>query len=218
MLKRLGTRTGGGALATEIASQVGLSAEQVGRALAEVERRVSLEMQRVTLSRGGLADLVAALGAAQFLGPPEQSAGKLLLFLLGSEARVRALCAAVAQSAGIAQDAAERVVPRLALAQFKGLVERSRPGLNELFGRMPSLFHWSLGGMHADIADIIRRRCGAGPYDRRALRRRVRAILAHAGGFAPAGAAGWYARTALSPLRSVAGMIARSLKQPSTRG
>lgn len=218
MLKRLERPepTGGIGFASEIASQAGLSVAQVRDAHAEVCRQLGRELHRLTLSRGGLADVVAALGDARFLGPAEQSADRVLSFVFGSEARVRALHASIAQKARITQEQAERIVPRLAHIEFKQIVERSRPRLNDLFGRMPSLFQWSLGSMHADMADIIRRRCGAGPYDRKALRRNVRAVLAEAGGFSKAGAGGWYAVAALAPVRAVVRTLARSM-QPSDR-
>ena len=66
--------------------------------------------------------------------------------------------------------------------------------LGALLARMPSLGRWSKGSPHADLADILRRRCGAGPIASRTLPRAVRRRLARAGGFGGLGAIGWYVR------------------------
>lgn len=213
MSRRLEARdsAGVGRLAGEIAAQCALTPEQVRLAAQETARRVAAHMQRVALSRGGLADLVAALGDARFLsGDGKEQA--VMLFLSGSEERARALVAAVGQKARLSHEQAERAVPKLVHAQFQTIVEGSRPALNDLFGRLPSLFQWSLGGMHADIADIVRRRCGAGPYGRIVLRRRLRAILAEAAGYSGRSATGWYMRSLLAPVRTAARSVASAMK------
>lgn len=181
----------------------GLRPDQIGAALEFVTTRMGGELRRMALSRGGLADIVAALGDARFVGRDNaiERGSALLHVLFGAEHRVRALGAALAHHARIPDEQALRVLPVLVHAQFQALVETSRPALTELFARMPSLFQWSLGSMHADIADIIRRGCGAGPYGRVVLRRRVRAILAASAGYEGRSAVSWYVRAGLAPAR-----------------
>ena len=86
------------------------------------------------------------------------------------------------------------MLPGLAALTFATLAARAKSALGALLARMPSLGRWSKGSPHADLADILRRRCGAGPYSSRKLPRAVRGCLAHAGRFGGFGALGWYAR------------------------
>ncbi len=184
-----------------LAQRAGMSRGQVEVMAAEVARKLAHSLQRLTLSRGGLADVVQLLGEAVPGGADADGAMRHAQVLFGSQANLDALATACAHRAGVGIEQAAQVLPAIIEMQVVALADRSRGALTDLFARLPSLFHWSLGSMHADIADIIRRGCGAGPFDRGKLRRQVRSIIAEAAGYAHTGAAGWYAARALAPAR-----------------
>ena len=100
------------------------------------------------------------------------------------------------------------MLPALAAVTMGGLAARASGSLGEVLRVMPSLGRWSRGEPHADLADILRRGCGAGPYGPVKLRRVVRRALARAGGFRPRGPLRWYlhfmlAKSVLQPMRWV---------------
>jgi hypothetical protein len=84
------------------------------------------------------------------------------------------------------------MLPGLAAVAMATLAVRAKSGLGEILARTPPLGRLSRGSPHADLADILRRRCGAGPYSPRALPRIVRRTVARAGGFASRGGVAWY--------------------------
>ena len=133
----------------------------------------------------------------------------ILGHILGSKDRSRAVAARAARQARLGDEVVRSMLPGLAAVTMGGLAVRANGGLGEVLGAMPSLGRWSRGNPHADLADILRRGCGAGPYARGKLRRVVRRALARAGGFKPRGALRWYlhfmlVRPAMAPVRTIA--------------
>jgi hypothetical protein len=84
------------------------------------------------------------------------------------------------------------MLPGLAAVAMAALAVRARSGLGEILAKVPPLGRLSRGNAHADLAGILRRRCGAGPYSPRALPRAVRRVLARAAGFPARGPIAWY--------------------------
>lgn len=194
----------------ELAVINGVSREQVQNIAEQAARWLALQLQRMTLSRGGLADVVAALDVTR---EQRQDAGssQLTSLVVGSSHAAGMLAARFACRAGITIEQAEALLPAVIDAQLLAIAERARPELGELFARMPVRFEHSLGSMHADIADTVRRGAAAGPFSRAKLRRRVRAGVAEAAGFAQRGAVGWYAGQALVPVRRAGHLLRRAL-------
>jgi hypothetical protein len=186
------------------------AAEAVMRAVA---RELAWHLEKNTISRAGLADLVEALGSGQhakyldcgdvFRDQAACADGNAILgHILGSKERSRAVAARAARQAGLGQEVV-RSMGRLA--------GRANGSLGEVLGVLPSLGRWSRGEPHADLADILRRGCGAGPFARGKLRRVVRRALARAGGFKPRGVVRWYLHFMLRPAMAPARRIAARL-------
>jgi len=107
------------------------------------------------------------------------------------------------------------MLPGLAAVAMGALAGRANGDLGKVLGVMPSLGRWSRGDPHADLADILRRGCGAGPYAKRKLRRVVRRALARAGGFKPRGVLRWYLHFMLRPAISPGRWIVERLRPAS---
>lgn len=84
------------------------------------------------------------------------------------------------------------MLPGLAVTAMVGLAARARHGLGEVLSILPPLGRRSRGSPPADLADILRRGCGAGPYAPAKLRRVVRQSIARAAHFPARSALGWY--------------------------
>jgi hypothetical protein len=207
-----------------LAAAFGLQPGELAGVMGVVLPELAWTFESRTLSRGGLADLVAALGpraspaggdAAAFAGAAARAEGERLLALfLGGETEIAALAH---RAAALARADASRVrpmLPSLALLAVAGLAGRASGGLGTILKVIPPLGPAALGSPHADLAGILRRRCGVGPYAARRLRKLVRRELAAAGGFRPDGPASWYLRRMLiRPLLR----LARWLNAPSAR-
>jgi uncharacterized protein DUF937 len=216
--------TPGGAALADLAATFSVTTEQVAAAMQVVGAELAWHIEKNTLSRCGLADLVEAVGAAahakllegaDFRGEAMRAEGNAILGnILGSKHRSRALAARAARRAGLTAATVQAMLPGLAVVTMAGLAARARTGLRKVLSVMPPQGRWSRGSPHADLADILRRGCGAGPYPRAKLRRVVRGAVVGGGSFRPRGAVRWYlgfmlARPALAP---VARMLARFLR------
>jgi len=170
-----------------------------------------------TLSRGGLADLVAALGRAEraarrtgaaFAAEGARAEGQALLAgLLGGGEHLHALAARTAALTGIGEDTVREMLPSLTALLIARVAARANGGIAAILKLIPPLGCAACGSPHADLAGILRRRCGLGPYAARRLRKVVRTEVARAGGFPARGALAWYAsfmlRPLLAPLRAL---------------
>jgi hypothetical protein len=203
-----------GSAAEMLAQSYDLSPVQARAVMREVEPAFAWGLEACSLNRGGLADLVEAVGRADSAGYvasanlfQDESARadgeRLLTLLLGSGDEQAMLTARVARRTGVSEPAVGAMLPGLAALSLASLASHARGTLGALLAVMPSLGPWSKGSPHADLADILRRRCGAGRYASRQLYRAVRQRLARAGGFGGFGVLGWYARCAVRPAHAV---------------
>ena len=209
----------GGTAVADLAAAFGVAPGAAEAAMRAVASELAWYLEKNTLSRCGLADLVQAVGSghhAKYLdggndfgdAAVRADGNAILGHILGSKDRSRALAARAARQAGLGDDVVRSMLPGLAAIAMAGLAVRAKAGLGEVLAVMPSLGSMSCGGGHADLADILRRGCGAGPYARGKLRRVVRRAVARAGGFRPRGVLRWYlhfmlARPAIAPVRGV---------------
>lgn len=195
----------GGSVADALAKTYAISPAQARAVLRAVETELTWAVETLSLNRAGLADLVELLGhldKAAYLAnsnPFEDAAAqadgnRLLALLLGGGDARSMLSTGVAGRTGISQSAVAAMLPGLAALTLATLAARAKSTLGALLARMPSLGRWSKGSPHADLADILRRGCGAGPYSSRKLPGAVRRCLARAGHFGGFGILGWYAR------------------------
>jgi hypothetical protein len=173
----------------------------VRAAMAEFAWRV----ETAALSRGGLADLVEALGRVDgaayvangrlFLDEtPRRDGEETLARLVGTEERRRALAARAASECGADAGEIAAMLPRLAVAAVGDLAQRCNARLASVLAQVPPLGRLSRGSLHVDLAGILRRRCGAGSHSPRALPRAVRRAITGAAASRAFGLAGWYVR------------------------
>jgi hypothetical protein len=209
--------TPGGAALADLAATFSVTPEQAAAAMWVVGAELAWHLEKNTLSRCGLADLVEAVGDGgharylegdnAFRGEAMRAEGNAILgHILGSKHRSRALAARAARQAGLSPQTVQAMLPGLAVVTMAGLASRAQSGLRKVLSVMPSQGRWSRGSPHADLADILRRGCGAGPYAKARLRRVVRNAVVGGGSFRPRGALRWYlhfmlARPAMAPLR-----------------
>jgi hypothetical protein len=199
-----------GSAAEMLAKSYDISPEQARAVVREVASAFAWGLERCSLNRGGLADLVEAVGrvdraryaanANLFHDEAARADGERMLALLLGLGDARAMLATrIARRTGVGEKTVAAILPGLAVLSLANLASRARSTLGALLAVMPSLGPWSKGSPHADLADILRRRCGGGRYASRQLYRAVRQRLARAGGFGSFGVLGWYARYALRP-------------------
>jgi hypothetical protein len=205
----------GGSAADTLVKSYDISPAQARAVVRTAAPAFAWGLETVSLNRGGLADLVEAVGRidqAEYLDQANifhdegaRAQGGRVLDLLVGPAEARAmLVAQVARRAGVSEDTVAAMLPGLAVLTLAALASRARSTLGAVLAVMPSLGRWSKGSPHADLADMLRRRCGGGPYASRQLFRVVRRRLARAGGFGSFGAVGWYVRYMLLRPASVA--------------
>jgi Bacterial protein of unknown function (DUF937) len=200
-----GGQVQGESVADALAKTYAISPAQARAVMRAVETEFAWALETLSLNRAGLADLVELLGQldkAAYLGNSnlfEDAAARadgnrvLALLLGGGDARTM-LSTGVAGRIGISEATVAAMLPGLAALTLATLAARAKSTLGALLARMPALGRWSKGSPHADLADILRRGCGAGPYSSRKLPKVVRRCLARAGRFGGFGAAGWYVR------------------------
>ena len=205
----------GGSAADTLVKSYDISPAQARAVVRAAAPAFAWGLETVSLNRGGLADLVEAVGRVDsakyqasgniFHDEAARAQGDRILDLLMGPADARTmLVARIARRAAVREDTVAAMLPGLAVLALATLASRARSTLGALLAGMPSLGRWSKGSPHADLADILRRRCGGGPYASRQLYRVVRRRLASAGGFGSFGAIGWYVRYMLLRPTSVA--------------
>ena len=106
-------------------------------------------IERNTLSRGGLADIVKALGAGHheqilerpdvYTDPRVQQDGRGILgHILGSDSRARSLTLQAARATGVSESIIEMLLPILAQMLMGALSKWLKGGLGDITSRLPS--------------------------------------------------------------------------------
>jgi len=234
MLPRVQGDGNGAALA-----DAGVTTAQWQAALRAVQAEFAWQFEQITLSRTGLADVVELIGRSiHTLSAGDASAGDasagdavplcgraptvdgptILGQVLSGTDRDQALAARASRAAGWQGEIGMALLPDLAVAAMGAVAGRAHKGLGDVLNVLPALGRLSRGSPHADLADIVRRGCGAGPYAPGKLRRTVRRRIAQAADFPARGPLSWYGRfMVVRPLsRLMRAFIARaSLAQPA---
>jgi hypothetical protein len=194
-----------GSLRDELAAAFAIAPGQADAVMRAVMPELAWHVQKNTLSRGGLADLVEALGSGHhvaylsagnvFRDEAARADGNAILgHLLGSKDASRTLAARAARQSGLASSKVAAMLPHLAAVAMGGLALRAQSSLGEIVAQVPPLGRLSRGNAHADLAGILRRHCGAGRYSPRALPRAVHRAITRAAGFRSRSVVGWYVR------------------------
>ena len=196
-------------------ADAGVTTAQWQAALRAVQAEFAWQFEQITLSRTGLADVVELIGRSiHTLSAGDASAGDasagdavplcgraptvdgptILGQVLSGTDRDQALAARASRAAGWQGEIGMALLPDLAVAAMGAVAGRAHKGLGDVLNVLPALGRLSRGSPHADLADIVRRGCGAGPYAPGKLRRTVRRRIAQAADFPARGPLSWYGR------------------------
>lgn len=137
----------GRALAS-LAATAGIDERAAESVLKAALPEMALALERNTLSRGGLADVVRALGQGHheaILEHPESwrdprvvaDGEAILAHILGSEGRTRALAARTARAAGLGEGVVRMLLPILAQLLMGALARYTKGGLGDILSRLP---------------------------------------------------------------------------------
>ena len=212
-----------------VLADAGVTTAQWQAALRAVQSEFAWQLERMTLSRTGLADVVELIGRSSHTlsagdavprcgRAPTVDGPTILGQVLSGTDRDQALAARASRAAGWQGEIGMALLPDLAVAAMGAVAGRAHKGLGDVLNVLPALGRLSRGSPHADLADIVRRGCGAGPYAPGKLRRTVRRRIAQAADFPARGPLSWYGRfMVVRPLsRLMRAFIARaSLAQPA---
>lgn len=132
----------------EMARQQGGDPEQVRRAIAAVVPELARHLERNTLSRGGLANLVGALGepqhgarlgAADLVNDVAASAdgNAILQHIVGGKSASRAIAAEAARASGLSETLIKMLLPFIASMLMSALQRYLQGGLGDILKRLP---------------------------------------------------------------------------------
>ena len=137
----------GGNAVANLARTFKIAPKQAEAVIAAVLPQLSQSLERNTLSRGGLADLVNALGQGHHEGyldnpraladPSTVSDGNAILgHILGDRDQSRAVAAEAARFSGLSEGLVKMLLPVLATWLMGALSKQVKGGLGEVLGRM----------------------------------------------------------------------------------
>jgi hypothetical protein len=137
----------GGQLVANLARQFGMTPEQANAMLEAVLPQLSAGIERNTLSRGGLADLVEALGHghhARALDDPRaltdpatiEDGNNILGHILGSKDGSRAVAQRAASSTGLSESLIKMLLPILASILMGSMSKGVGGGLGDILGKI----------------------------------------------------------------------------------
>lgn len=156
MFDTLRQAQGGGAMAN-IARAFNIDPRQAEAAIASIMPELSRAIERNTLSHGGLADLVKALGSghhqrylddpAALASPAVRAEGDAILgHLLGEKDKSRGVAARASTASGLPEAAIKQMLPYVAAMAMGGLARQTRVGFGDILSRLPNLGGVQAGG------------------------------------------------------------------------
>ncbi len=129
-----------------LARTFGITPEQAEAVVRAVVPKLSEGIERNTLSRGGLADLVAALGQGHetILNRPDaigsdgvrDDGNAILGHILGTKDRSRAVAEKAALSSGVSSGLIRMMLPFIASLLMGALSKQFKGGIGDILGRM----------------------------------------------------------------------------------
>lgn len=133
-----------------IAKNLGARPEQIEAALSVILPRLAQGMERNTLSRGGLADLVKAIGDGHheaYLGRPDligsdamrADGDAILAHVLGSNESARSLAQRAAATSGLSETIMRQLLPIVAAMLMGALAKATKGGLGDILSKIPGL-------------------------------------------------------------------------------
>lgn len=138
----------GGQAIANLADAAGISEAQADAVVRAVLPALAAGIERNTLSRGGLADLVAALGQGQreaILEQPEafndprvvEDGQGILGHILGAPSKTRSLSLQAARATGISDSIIQMLLPILAQLLMGAISRWLKGGLGDVMSRLP---------------------------------------------------------------------------------
>lgn len=138
----------GGQAISNVAQAFGITTAEAEKAMEALVPEVGRVIERNTLSRGGLADVVAALGDPRYRqalsdpgvlkNPQMQSSGiELLETMLGNKDKSRALAARAAASSGLGEALIKQLLPYLLPMIVAAIAKSGSGALGDILHRLP---------------------------------------------------------------------------------
>jgi Bacterial protein of unknown function (DUF937) len=146
-----------------LARAFGLAPDDAKAAIGAIVPELARAVERNTLNRGGIADIVSVLGATNpdlTLQPgsnlasasvTEQGIGALEQ-IFGSKDKSRAVAARVARSTGVNADTIKAMLPAVAALTMGALAKGSRAQLQDVFAKVPELRAAGPLGVPGDVS------------------------------------------------------------------
>lgn len=130
-----------------LARQFDLSRDEVAAVVAAVMPEISRRIERNTLSRGGVADVVQMLGEAGRLDPAamigteegRQRGDALLETIFGTRDQSRAVAARASAASGIGDVLIKAMLPYIVSMVMKSLAGTFSGGLGDILAKIPNL-------------------------------------------------------------------------------
>lgn len=133
-----------------IAKAFGIDPAQAAPAVASLAEAVTSRLTRLTLSRGGIADIIDLMGdanAQKSIADPSTAASpatidegnRVLDVLIGDKHVSRGIAARAASQSGIDVELAKKLLPVVASMMVGGLQAKAQPELSKLASKMPVL-------------------------------------------------------------------------------
>ena len=133
-----------------LARSFGIPPDQAKTALGAIVPELARSVERNTLNRGGIADLVAAMGkanpeltlepGADLKSPQANMQGiEVLEQIFGTKNKSRAVAARVARETGLQEDVIKSMLPAAASMTMAALAKGSRTQLQDVIGNVPGL-------------------------------------------------------------------------------
>jgi hypothetical protein len=140
----------GGNAIENMARSFNLSPQQAEAAIKAVMPELARGIERNTLSRGGVADLVAALGTgnhaarlqnpAMFGNPGVEADGNAILgHILGTKDSSRAVAARASLSSGLGEGLLKMLLPYIAQMLMGALAGKTQGGLGDILSKIPGM-------------------------------------------------------------------------------
>jgi hypothetical protein len=143
-------RAQGGKAIENMARNFNITPAQAEAAIVAVLPEFSRAVERNTLNRGGLADLIAALGSGRHKAALEnpnlfqsvelRDEGKAILgHVLGGKDQSRALAARASTAAGLGGGLIEMLLPYIVQMLMGGLAGKTQGGLGDILSKIPGM-------------------------------------------------------------------------------
>ena len=156
----------GGQAIANMARTFNLPPEQIEAAIGSLVPELARGIERNTLSRGGIADLVEAMGQgksirnmqnpAMFGDPAVQADGNAILgHILGTKDASRAAAHRASLSSGIGEGLLKMLLPYIAQLVMGALTKQTQGGLGDILSKIP--------GMPGNTGSPAPQQRGAGP-------------------------------------------------------